>query len=77
MDIERLPDKYGFSMTQSYLMERILNAANFDLRMKNSRPTPSVGPLLIRYEDGPDRKHDCKYRTFTRMIGYLQVTSSV
>ena len=75
MDIERLPDNYGFSMTQSYLIERILNAANFDLRMKNSRPTPAVGPLLRIDEDGPECNHDWKYRTLTGMLGYLQVTS--
>ena len=49
VDIERLPDNSGFSMTQPYLIERILEAENIDLRMKNSRPTPDVGPLLTRY----------------------------
>ena len=39
LDIERLPDNSGFSMTQAYLMERIMDAANIDLRMTNSRPT--------------------------------------
>ena len=43
--------------------------------MTNSRPTPVVGTLLTRDEDGPERKHDWKYRTLTGMIGYLQGTS--
>ena len=75
-DIERLPDNSGFSINQTYLIERILDAANIDLRMTNSRPTPDIGPLLTRDEDGPERKHDWKYRTLTGMIGYLQGTSS-
>ena len=75
VDIERLPDNYGFSTTQPYLIERILDAANIDLRMTNSRPTPAVGPLLKRDEDGPERKHDWKYRTITGILVYLKGTS--
>ena len=75
VDIECLPDNSGFSMTKPYLIERIIDAANIELRMKNSRPTPAVGPLLTRDEDGTERKHNRKYRTLTVMIGYLQVTS--
>ena len=63
-------------MTQTYLIESVLDAANIDLRMTNSRPTPSVGPLLTRYEGGPKRKNDWKYRTLTGILGYLQGTSS-
>ena len=43
--------------------------------MTNSRPTPVVGPLLSRDEDGPDRKSDWNYRTLTGMLGYLQMTT--
>ena len=75
VDIERLPDNYGFSMIQLYLIERIINAANIDLRMTHSRPTPDVGPLLTRYEYGPETKHDWKYRTLTGILSYLQGTS--
>jgi len=75
VDINRLPDKSGFTMSQPYLIERILEAANIDSRMTNSRPVPVVGPLLSRDEDGPDRKHSWNYRTLTGMLGYLQLTS--
>ena len=75
VDIERLPDNSGFSMTQPYLIKHILDTANIDLRMTKSRPNPDVGPLLTRYEYGPERKHDWKYRAFTGMIGYFQGTS--
>ena len=74
VDIERLPDNYEFSMTQPYLIERIIDAENIDSRMTNSRPTPAVGTLLTRDEDGPERNHDWKNRTLTGMFGYLQDT---
>ena len=71
VDIERLPDNYGFSMTQPYLIERILEAENIDLRMIDSRPTLTVRPLLTRDEYGPERKNNWKYITYTVMLGYL------
>ena len=75
VEIERLPGDEGFSMTQPYLIERILEAAQIDLRMTNSRSTPVAGPLLSRDEKGPERKHTWNYRTLTGMLGYLQGTS--
>ena len=75
VEISRLPDGQGFKLTQPYLIERVLEAANIDLRMTNSRSTPAVLPLLSRDEEGPERKHDWKYRTLTGMLGYLQHTS--
>ena len=75
VEIERLPDDTGFTMTQPFLIKRILKEAKIDLRMTNSRPTPVVGTLLSRDEDVPDRKHEWKYRTLTGMLGYLQGTS--
>ena len=70
-----MPDGTGFTTTQPLLIKRILEAANIDMIMTNSRPTPVVGPLLSRDEDGPDRKNKWKYRTLTGMLGYLQGTS--
>ena len=75
VNIERLTDNGGFAMSQPHLIQRILEAAQIDLRMTNSRPTPVVGPLLSRDEEGPARKHDWKYRTLTGMLEYLQNTS--
>ena len=75
VEIERMPDDTGFTMSQSFLIKRILDAAKIDLRITNSRPTPFVGPLLLRDENDPDRKHGWKYRTLTGMLGYLQGTS--
>jgi len=75
VDIERLPDDKGFTMAQPYLIERILEAAQIDTRMTNSRSTPVVGPLLSRDSDGPERQYDWNYRTLTGMLGYLQQTT--
>ena len=75
VEIERLPDNAGFTMSQPHLIDRVLEAAGIDTRMTNSRPTPAVGSLLSRDEDGPERKHDWKYRTLTGMLGYLQGTT--
>ena len=58
VEIERLPDNTGFTMTQPFLIKCILETANIDMRMNNSRPTPVVGPMISRDEDGPDRKHE-------------------
>ena len=67
VEIERLPHNTGLTMTQSFLIKGILEAANVDLRMTNSRPTPAVGPLLSRDKDGPDKKeHKWEYRNFDR-----------
>ena len=75
VEVTRLDDDSGFKMTQPFLIERILQAAEIDTKITNDRPTPVVGPLLSRDENGPQRKHDWKYRTLTGMLGYLQLTS--
>ena len=75
VEVTRLDDGSGFTMTQPFLIERILQAAEIDISVTNDRPTPVVGPLLSKDEDGPQRKHSWKYRTLTGMLGYLQLTS--
>ena len=75
IEIERLPSRDGFTMTQPFLIERIVEAVNIDVRMTNSRPTPAAGPLLSRDEEGPVRKRSWNYRTLTGMLGYLQYTT--
>ena len=59
-------------MLQPFLIERILEAANIDLRVTNSRSTPAVLPLLSCDEEGAKRKYNWKYRTLMGMLGYLQ-----
>ena len=53
VEIERLPDDIGFTITQPFLIKCILEAAKIDLRMTNSSTNPVVGPLLSGDEDGP------------------------
>ncbi len=74
VDIKKLDDGSGFSLTQPFLMECILQAAEIDIQMMNARPTPVVGPLLSN-SDGRPCKHTWMYCTLTGMIGYLQQTS--
>ncbi len=75
VDIKKLPDGTGFTMTQPFLIGRILTTAQIDLTITNERKTPVVYPLLSHDKSGPERKHDWKYRTLTGMLGYLQQTS--
>lgn len=62
-------------MTQPFLIQRIIEAVEIDVRMTNHCPTPVVGPLLLKDLDGPDQKHDWKYCTLMGMLWYLQGTS--
>ena len=57
VEFSHLPDETGFTLTQPFLIQRIIEAANTDTRMANSRPTPVIGPLSSRDKDGPERKH--------------------
>lgn len=75
VDIKKTEDGKGFSLTQPFLIERILQAAEIDTRMTNSRTMPVVGPLLSKDPEGAPRKHEWKYSTLTGMLGYLQQTS--
>ena len=75
VDIQKLEDGSGLTLSQPHLIERILQAADIDLRMTNDRSVPVVGPLLCKDENGPERKHEWNYRTLTGMLGYLQSTS--
>ena len=62
-------------MTQPFLIQRILDAAEIDARMTKSRSTPAISLLLAKDEDCPARKHSWNYRTLTGMLGYLQFTT--
>ncbi len=73
--ITKEPDGNSFALMQPFLIKRILKAAEIDLHMTNSQPTPVAGPLISKEIDGPERKHDWKYWTLTGMLGYLQQTS--
>ncbi len=71
VEIKKLDDKKGCSLTQPFLIEWILKAAKIDTRMTNSRTTPVVGPLLLKDTNRLPCKHTWKYCTMIGMIGYL------
>ena len=72
VDISRLPNG-GFCLSQPFLIERIINLLQFDLKMtKGVRGnTPVSYPLLSKDKDGLPRKCPWKYRTAIGMLGYL------
>ena len=68
VEVQRQPK--GFSMSQPFLIERIITAANIDARMTNPKATPAVEPLLGRDENGPERKCGC---SFGHLAGCLKL----
>ena len=73
VEVEQLQSG-GFSMSQPFLIQRILGGVNTNMAVTESRSTPVLGPLLFRDEQGPIRKYDWKYRMLISMLGYLQGT---
>ena len=58
VDIKKLQDGTGFTITQPFLIKRILTSDQIDLTMTNEWTTPVVYPLLSCDKSGPERKHD-------------------
>ena len=77
VDISPFPDKKGFNLSQPFLIDRVIQALNFDPKTKNSATnnTPAGYPLLNKDENGPARKSSWKYRRIIGMLGYLQGTT--
>jgi hypothetical protein len=77
VEISRHTEKKGFTLSQTFLIERIIQAINFDpATTKGARGnTPATYPLLNKDENGPTRKATWKYRGVIGMLGYLQATS--
>ena len=77
VEISRLPDDQGFSLSQPFLIERIIKTLNFDFSTtKGARGnTPATYPLLSKDTEGPPMKANWKYRSVIGMLGYLQGTT--
>lgn len=77
VDISRHDDEDGFTLSQPFLIDRIIKALNFDPAVtKGSRGnTPVAYPLLSKDEDGLGRKAAWSYRSVIGMLGYLQGTT--
>ena len=63
VDIFPLPEKKGFTLSQPFLIDRVIQALNFDPKTTKSATnnTPAGYPLLNIDENGPNRKASWKY----------------
>ena len=64
-----------FSLSQPFLIDRILTLLNIDQHMMNVRDNPVQGSLLSEDIEGPERKASWNYRSAVGMLGYLQNSS--
>ena len=64
VDISSFPDKKGFTLYRPFLIDRVIQALNFDPKTTKSATnnTPAGYPLLNKDDNGPARKAYCKYR---------------
>ena len=77
VDISSLPDKKGFTLSQPFLIDRVIQDLSFDPKTTKSATnnTPYGYPLLNKDENGPARKASWKYRGIIGMLVYLQGTT--
>ena len=77
VDIYSFLDKKGFTLSQPLLIDRVIQALNFDPKttMSATNNTLAGYPLLNKDENGPARKSSWKYQGIIGMLGYLQGTS--
>ena len=63
VDISLFPDKKGFTFSQLFLIDQIIQALDFDPNTSNcdTNNTPAGCPLLNKDENGPARKAYWKY----------------
>ena len=77
VEISKQPNNEGFTLSQPYLIERIIQALGFDPSTTKSPRgnTPVSYPLLSKDPDGLPRKATWNYRSIIGMLGYLQGTT--
>ena len=77
VDISSLPDNKGFTLSEIFLIDRVVQALNFDHKTPKSAKnnTPAGCSLLKKDDNGPVRKASWKYRGIISMLGYLQGTT--
>ena len=68
-------DNGSIEMTQSHLIQRILDLCGIDSEKVNERHTPVGKPLLHKDLKGLPRKQQWNYRSAVGMLGYLTGTS--
>ena len=77
VDISSFPDKKGFTLSQPFLIDIVIQALNFDPKTTKSATnnTPAGYPLLNKDENISARKATWKYQSIIIMLGYLQGTT--
>ena len=70
VDISSFPDKKGFTLSQPFLIDIVIQALNFDTKTTKSatNTTPAGYPLLNKDENGPARKAFWKYLGIIGML---------
>ena len=73
VDVSSFPDKKGFTLSQHFLIDRVIQDFDFDPKTTKSATnnTPSGYPLLNKDENGPVIKASWKYRGIIGMLGYV------
>jgi hypothetical protein len=74
VDVKRHKDG-RIELTQTHLIQRLLEVIGMDPKTVNSRPTPAIKPLLFKDVDGLTRKYNWNYRQAVGMLNYLTSTS--
>ena len=77
VDISPLSYGKGFTLSQPFLIDRIIQALGCDPKTTKdaTNNTPAGYPPLNKDENVPARKSSCKYRGIIGMLGYLQGTT--
>jgi len=69
-------DSDTVSLTQPYLIKRIIDAMGPAISDANTKSTPAVyKEILHKDEDGPERKQDWHYRSLIGMLNYLAAST--
>ena len=77
VDIYPFPDGKGFTLSQTFLIDKMIQALGFDPNNTKGATsnTPDRYPLLNKDENGPARKAYWKYHGIIGMIGHFQGTT--
>jgi len=67
--------KDTYELTQTFLIQRIIDLANMDSTERQKRATPVGKPLLFKDLKGKCRKKNYNYRAMIGMLNYLQGTT--
>jgi hypothetical protein len=74
VDVKRHKDG-RIELTQTHLIQRLLDVIGIDPMTVNPRPTPAIKPLLFKDIEGLARKYQWNYRQAVGMLNYLTGTS--